>query len=279
MITVIKKEKGLSSFKAIKDFSRKYNYKKIGHSGTLDPLASGLLLVATENDTKILEFIENKTKKYIAEAVIGSISDTYDSEGEIVPFSNYIPTEEELNECLNSFLGKSLQIPPKFSAKKINGKRGYELARKGKDFVLEPSLIEIFNIELLNYNKSSFSFSVEVSNGTYIRSLIYDIGQKLNCGSYMSNLERISVNGLSDEFLEKPIPYNLLFQFEKINFNKREEVKLFMNGFSKKEWNLKNGINGLVWESSFFAFILVENDKIIKRKIFSNIVNEIIINK
>ncbi|MGL5357526.1 MAG: tRNA pseudouridine(55) synthase TruB [Metamycoplasmataceae bacterium] len=279
MITVIKKEKGLSSFKAIKDFSRKYNYKKIGHSGTLDPLASGLLLVATENDTKLLEFIENKTKKYIAEATIGSISDTYDSEGEIVPFSDYVPTKEELNICLNSFLGKSQQIPPKFSAKKINGKRGYELARKGKDFVLEPSLIEIFNIELLSYDKNSFSFSVEVSSGTYIRSLIYDIGQKLKCGSYMSGLERVVVNGISDEFLEKPIPYDLLFSFETINFDKREEIKLFMNGFTSKEWNLKNGINGFIWENLYFAFILVENDKIIKRKIFSNIVNEIIINK
>ncbi|MGL4183869.1 MAG: tRNA pseudouridine(55) synthase TruB [Metamycoplasmataceae bacterium] len=279
MITVIKKEKGLSSFKAIKDFSRKNNYKKIGHSGTLDPLASGLLLVATENDTKILEFIENKTKKYIAEAVIGSISDTYDSEGEIIPFSNYIPTKEELNECLNSFLGKSLQIPPKFSAKKINGKRGYELARKGKDFVFEPSPIEIFNIELLHYDKKSFSFSVEVSNGTYIRSLIYDIGQKLKCGCYMSNLERTIVNGIGNEFLEKPIPYSLLFSFKTINFSNVEEVKFFMNGFIKKEWNLKNGINGLIWENSYFAFILVENDKIIKRKVFSNIVNEIIINK
>ncbi len=172
--------------------------KRIGHAGTLDPLASGLLVVAISREfTKQLNKFLKLDKEYEAEIVLGKTSNTYDAEGEIKEIDDREITEEEIAEVLNGFMGEFEQMPPPFSAKKINGKRAYDLARAGKEVKLKTQLVNISQIELLDYAYPQAKFRVGVSSGTYIRSLAYDIGNKLGVGAYLSGLIRTKVGDYS----------------------------------------------------------------------------------
>ena len=197
MFKLIYKPLHVSSFKCIKAYQQSNQIQKIGHSGTLDPLASGLLLVATDEDTKLIPYLKNHDKKYFLKIELGKTSLTYDAEGPISFSSNFIPTKQMVLTTLKSFLGLIQQLPPKFSAKKINGKRAYDLARQAVDFQLKTQTVEIKTIENIQYNYPFIEFETHVSNGTYIRSLAHDIGQKLTTGAYLLQLERTMVNGLT----------------------------------------------------------------------------------
>ena len=197
MFKLIYKPLHVSSFKSIKAYQQANQIEKIGHSGTLDPLASGLLLVATDEDTKLIPYLKNHDKKYFVKIELGKTSLTYDAEGPISFYSNFIPTKQMVLTTLKSFLGLIQQLPPKFSAKKINGKRAYDLARQAIDFKLKTQTVEIKTIENIQYNYPFIEFETHVSNGTYIRSLAHDIGQKLTTGAYLLQLERTMVNGLT----------------------------------------------------------------------------------
>lgn len=197
MFKLIYKPLHVSSFKCIKAYQQSNQIQKIGHSGTLDPLASGLLLVATDEDTKLIPYLKNHDKKYFVKIELGKTSLTYDGEGPISFSSNFIPTKQMVLTTLKSFLGLIQQLPPKFSAKKINGKRAYDLARQAVDFQLKTQTVEIKTIENIQYNYPFIEFETHVSNGTYIRSLAHDIGQKLTTGAYLLQLERTMVNGLT----------------------------------------------------------------------------------
>lgn len=196
MFVIINKRKGVSSFKAIKEFAKDNNIKKIGHSGTLDPLATGLLFLATDEDTKLLEFADKGFKTYVATLEFGKTSNTYDVEGLVEVVSDPdIPQKENIIKILNNFfIGRIDQIPPIFSAKKINGKKAYELALKNQNVILKPTTIEVSDIEILEYNYPFLKFTLSVSKGTYIRSIIHDLGQKLNCGAIMVDLERTKLD-------------------------------------------------------------------------------------
>lgn len=170
---------------------------KVGHAGTLDPFATGLLIVAAgrENTKKIDEF-KSLPKTYIADIRLGATSDTFDSEGTITvsDVSNVNPiTLEKIKEVLNTFIGPQLQLPPMFSAKKIDGQRLYDLARKGIIVERQPNEITIFDIKLLNYTYPNLSIEVSCSTGTYIRTLAQDIGQKLGVGAYCEHLRRTKI--------------------------------------------------------------------------------------
>ena len=197
MFKLIYKPLHVSSFKCIKAYQQSNQIKKIGHSGTLDPLASGLLLVATDEDTKLIPYLKNHDKKYFVQIELGKTSLTYDAEGPITFSSNYVPNQKMVITTLKTFLGLIEQLPPKFSAKKINGKRAYDLARQAVDFQLKTQTVEIKTIENIKYNYPFVEFETHVSNGTYIRSLAHDIGQKLSTGAYLVKLERTMVNGLT----------------------------------------------------------------------------------
>lgn len=174
---------------------------KVGHAGTLDPFATGLLIIAAgrENTKRIDEF-KVMPKTYVADIRLGATSDTFDSDGTITvsDISNVGPiTLDKIKEVLNSFIGPQLQLPPMFSAKKIDGQRLYDLARKGITVERQPNEITIFDIKLLSYNYPDLSIEVSCSTGTYIRTLAYDIGNKLGVGAYCQELRRTSIGQYS----------------------------------------------------------------------------------
>ena len=194
MILNIVKPKGWSSFDVVKKVRGITRHKKVGHAGTLDPFATGVLIIGTEKDTKKLGQISSNYKTYEATLKLGEATNTLDIDGEIVN-SLIIPklTSNEINEILKSFLGNSLQIPPMFSAKKYKGIRLYKLARKGIEVKRKPIIINIKKIDLISFKKNSIKFSVECSKGTYVRVLGENIAQKLNTIGYLSALKRIKV--------------------------------------------------------------------------------------
>lgn len=198
MFYLLDKPKGVTSFKAIRDFAKQNSIAKIGHTGTLDPLASGLLLVATDEDTKLIDYVDKGYKTYKASMILGKTSDTYDVEGEITEVTSILPSSEEVLKALKTFEGKISQMPPAFSAKKINGQKAYDLARQGKEVILKATEVEIKDIiHFEQVAPNEYKFDVTVSRGTYIRSLIHDLGQKLGCGAIMSDLVRTSIGKYS----------------------------------------------------------------------------------
>lgn len=191
-IVVVKKEEGWSSFDVVKKIKRIFNTSKVGHLGTLDPMAEGVLPVAIGKATKLFDYYLKKTKTYIADFEFGYETDTLDREGEVINNCNKIPTPQEIRNVLIEFIGKTMQTPPKFSAVKINGKRAYSLARENKEFEIKPKEIEIRKLELLEQlSNSKFRILIDCSAGTYIRSLCRDIAYKLNSCATMTKLERV----------------------------------------------------------------------------------------
>lgn len=175
---------------------RKYNYAKlkVGHAGTLDPLASGLLIVCTGRATKKITSFQDQDKEYFAGLLLGKTTPSYDLETEYdkdYPIDHI--TREKVEEVLRSFLGESDQIPPVYSAKFIDGKRAYEFARKGNMVEMKPARIRISEIELLDFQLPNLTIRVTCSKGTYIRSLVRDIGERLDSGACMISLRRTAI--------------------------------------------------------------------------------------
>jgi tRNA pseudouridine55 synthase len=191
---IFNKPKNYTSFQVVEYFKKLTN-DKVGHGGTLDPIAEGVLILGIGKDyTKMLgEILKNSRKVYIGEIILGYVSNTYDAEGEIKKITDELPNFEKINEVIKNFVGKIKQRPPKFSAIKIKGKRGYELARKGKDFEIPEKEVEIYNLEILDYLPPKLLLKAEVQSGVYIRSLANDIGEKLGCGGYLNNLKRVAI--------------------------------------------------------------------------------------
>ena len=190
-LIIVNKEKDWTSRDVVNRISKILDIPKAGHTGTLDPLATGVLVVAIGEAVKLVDSLTNETKEYIAEVECGTSTDTLDVLGNILEEKkDFVLKKEKIEEVLNSFLGKSIQEVPLYSSIKVNGKRLYEYARNGEEVELPKREIEIYNIELLELKEKSFSFKVKVSKGTYIRSLIRDIGLKLNIPCCMKNLQR-----------------------------------------------------------------------------------------
>jgi len=197
MFLLINKPKGITSHDVIYFVRKVTAEKKVGHAGTLDPNATGLLIVGVgRSSTKKLGWIAKDTKKtYEAEIFLGEERDTDDSEGKIISEKNDFPAPDTtlLKETLASFKGKQKQIPPAYSALKIKGKKAYELARKGEKVILKERDIIIHSIELHQYKYPVLKIRTTVSSGTYIRALARDIGKQLGCGAYLRNLKRTKI--------------------------------------------------------------------------------------
>lgn len=202
---LINKTPGPTSHDIVDALRRITGIRKIGHAGTLDPFASGLLImgVGREATTKLSIFLR-QDKEYIAKIKLGAVSNTYDRDGEIKLSENAeTPSSEDIEKIIKKFIGEIDQVPPAFSAKRIKGKRSYELARAGIEVKLKPTPVTVYNIELLNYNWPFLEISVKCSSGTYIRSLARDIGQCLGCGGYLEELCRTKIGKFSlEESLE-----------------------------------------------------------------------------
>ena len=206
-IVNIYKEQGFTSHDVVAKLRGIYGQKKIGHTGTLDPMAEGVLIVCLGQATKLSDLILTKDKQYIAKMKLGVVTDTDDTSGNIKAskedaakelFEDVSSIEERLKITFGEFVGPSMQIPPMYSAIKVNGKKLYEYARAGIEIEREPRPIEIYDIQLQEIfpETQEVSFSVRCSKGTYIRSLIRDIGEKLEVGATMSGLLRDDINGI-----------------------------------------------------------------------------------
>lgn len=196
-IIVVDKPYNWTSRDVVNKISHKFNMRRVGHLGTLDPIATGVLIVLLGEAVKLTDLVINDNKEYIATAKIGIETDTLDITGNVLNTSSVLPTKKEIESVLKTFLGKSMQEVPLYSSVKVNGRRLYDYARNNISVELPKREIEIFSIELLEYNNDSFKFKVLVSKGTYIRSLIRDIGKKLNTYCTMSELRRTSQAGIS----------------------------------------------------------------------------------
>jgi tRNA pseudouridine55 synthase len=192
---IVNKPKGITSFGVVATLRKITQIKRIGHCGTLDPLATGVLICAIgRSATKNISRLLKSDKKYIATIELGKESDTYDAEGEIISV-NYKnkPTRSEIRQKIKEFEGDIMQVPPIYSAKKIEGKRAYSLARKGKPIKLEANSVTINSIKILSYKFPILKISIDCGSGTYIRSLANDLGRVLKTGAYIKELERTKV--------------------------------------------------------------------------------------
>ena len=189
-ILLINKPIDFTSRDVVNKLTKILKTKKVGHTGTLDPIATGVLVVCVGNTTKLCELLTSEHKEYIATIKLGIKTDTLDTTGTIIEEKDYNVTEEQIIEVLNSFLGDSIQTTPIYSAVKVNGKKLYEYAREGIEVELPKRNINISNIELLSYKDDEIKFKTTVSKGTYIRALIDDICTKLNTVGTMSSLIR-----------------------------------------------------------------------------------------
>lgn len=188
------KEKGYTSHDVVAKLRGILRMKKIGHTGTLDPDAEGVLPVCLGKATKLCDLLTDKTKTYQAVMLLGQETDTQDTTGEVLAQYPVNATEEEVREAVESFLGPYMQVPPMYSALKVNGKKLYELARAGKKVEREARLVEIFEIHVDSIELPRVTMTVTCSKGTYIRTLCYDIGRKLGCGGCMEHLLRTRVD-------------------------------------------------------------------------------------
>ncbi len=172
---------------------------KVGHAGTLDPLATGLLILLVGRATKKQQNLMKLDKTYLVEAVLGSVSDSFDADGQITHITDNLPTKEVITESLLSFIGVNNQTPPIFSAIKVNGKRAYDLARAGKQVEMKSREVTIYSIDTISFDGKVLKFQTAVSSGTYIRSLVHDLGEKLGCGAYIGALRRSTIGEFNIE--------------------------------------------------------------------------------
>ena len=278
-IIVINKEKEYTSHDVVAKLKKKLNISKIGHTGTLDPNATGVLPILIGKGTKFSKYLINHDKIYEVELELGKKTDTADIEGKIIEEKNvdekYI--KENLLQVLESFVGKQEQIPPIYSAIKKNGKKLYEYARAGENVKIDSRKIEIYKIDLNKYDKNIISFVVSCSKGTYIRSLCEDIAEKLNTVGYMKNLKRIQVGEfnikdavyIDDVDLKNVNEYlitleEILKETPCINLGEKK-LKLFLNGVQLTANNV-DGLYKIYVANKFIGTGTIRN-RLLKRDI------------
>lgn len=223
-LLIFDKEKGITSHDLVYKVRKKLDIKKVGHTGTLDPMATGVLVISIGKATKISDYILSSDKVYKAKIKLGILTDTYDITGNILDEKEVNFTEEEIKETLVKFTGKISQKPPIYSALKVNGKKLYEYAREGKDVEIKKRDIEIYKNELIDFNGSDeFTVLVDVSKGTYIRSLANDIGKYLGTFGTLTELRRIRTGNFK---IEDSITVS---DFEKLSINEIKEKILPMD--------------------------------------------------
>ena len=245
---LLDKEKGISSNQLVQKVKKSLSIKKVGHLGTLDPMATGLMILAINRATKFSSYFLESDKSYDASIQLGSSTDTDDAMGNIISSSDIIPNEKDINKSLVSFIGKSMQTAPFFSALKHKGKPLYKYAREGEFISKLPREINIFSIKNIICEHNKCSFIVHCSKGTYIRSIARDLGDKLNSGGHLSALRRLSqgIFNIKNAMTIENIELNKLITIEEA-FSELSEIQLdsnqtkfFMNGVKIEEINLED---------------------------------------
>ncbi|PWU06581.1 MAG: tRNA pseudouridine(55) synthase TruB [Verrucomicrobia bacterium] len=194
-ILLIDKPSGCTSHDVVDRVRKKLKMKRIGHAGTLDPLATGLLIILVGKSTKASQYLISLDKEYEATLLLGQVTDSQDADGQIM-VTKEVPdfTREQIESVVNAFHGDQYQLPPMFSAKKVNGVPLYKMARKGEEVVREPRFIRISKIQVTDFSSPHVSFAITCSKGTYVRTIAHDIGQKLSCGAHLIQLRRTATD-------------------------------------------------------------------------------------
>jgi len=190
-LLIINKATGMTSHDVVAKVRKILHQKRVGHAGTLDPAASGVLPICVGQGTRVAEYLSESGKAYQTEITFGIVTDTYDSEGTIIRTGDTAGlTQDQIEAELAHFLGPQMQMPPRFSAIKIQGQPAYKRSRAGETIELDPRPIEIFQLQILTWLSPRLTLAIECSKGTYIRSLAYDLGERLGCGGYLTSLIR-----------------------------------------------------------------------------------------
>ncbi|WP_336008415.1 tRNA pseudouridine(55) synthase TruB [Fusobacterium polymorphum] len=279
-IIVVNKPKGITSFDVIRKLKKILKTKKIGHTGTLDPLATGVMLMCVGKATKLASDLEAKDKVYIADFDIGYATDTYDIEGKKIAENIIEVSKENLEQSIKKFIGNIKQVPPMYSAIKIDGNKLYNLARKGIEVERPERDVTIEYINLLNFKDNKAKIETKVSKGCYIRSLIYDIGQDLGTYATMTALQRKQVGSysLEDSYSLEQIEEMVLnndfkflktveefFSYDKYSLQTEKELTLYKNGNTVKiKENLENKKYRIYFQDEFIGLANVENNNLLK---------------
>ena len=279
-IIIVNKPKGITSFDVIRKLKKILKTKKIGHTGTLDPLATGVMLVCVGRATKLASDLEAKDKIYIADFDIGYATDTYDIEGKKVAENTIEISKENLEQSIKKFIGNIKQVPPMYSAIKIDGNKLYHLARKGIEVERPERNVTIEYINLLDFKDNKVKIETKVSKGCYIRSLIYNIGQDLGTYATMTALQRKQVgdysleNSYSLEQIEKMVLNNdfkflktieEIFSYDKYSLQTEKELTLYKNGNTVKiKENLENKRYRIYFQNEFVGLANIENNNLLK---------------
>ena len=279
-IIVVNKPKGITSFDVIRKLKKILKTKKIGHTGTLDPLAKGVMLICVGKATKLASDLEAKDKVYIADFDIGYATDTYDIEGKKIAENIIDVSKENLEQSIKKFIGNIKQVPPMYSAIKIDGNKLYHLARKGIEVERPERDVTIEYINLLDFKDNKAKIETKVSKGCYIRSLIYDIGQDLGTYATMTALQRKQVGdySLEDSYSLEQIEEMVLnndfkflktieeiFSYDKYSLQTEKELTLYKNGNTVKiKENLENKKYRIYFQDEFIGLANVENNNLLK---------------
>ena len=279
-IIVVNKPKGITSFDVIRKLKKILKTKKIGHTGTLDPLATGVMLVCVGKATKLASDLEAKDKIYIADFDIGYATDTYDIEGKKIAENIIEVSKENLEQSIKKFIGNIKQVPPMYSAIKIDGNKLYHLARKGIEVERPERDVTIEYINLLDFKDNKAKIETKVSKGCYIRSLIFDIGQDLGTYATMTALQRKQVGdysleeSYSLEQIEEMVLNNdfkflktveEIFSYDKYSLQTEKELTLYKNGNTIKiKENLENKKYRIYFQDEFIGLANVENNNLLK---------------
>jgi len=284
-VVVINKTKGLSSNRVLQQLKYLFNAQKAGHTGTLDPMATGVLPICFGRATKIAQYLLDSDKEYIATIKLGIETDSGDAEGEVISHNDNIPelSQNLIERTLERFRGKIFQVPPMYSALKYNGQPLYKLAREGKTVEIKPRKITIYELELLVFDKEELQVRVKCSKGTYIRSLAIDIGKDMGCGGHLIALQRTqsgpfnldqafeleqlkdlsldekvaSIANIESVFVDKPI-YTL---------EENEKEDLYKRGLFGNKPNL-NGTIRIYDNDRFVAIAEFDEGKLVSKKFF-----------
>ena len=272
-ILLINKPKNYTSHDIVA-IVKKISKEKVGHTGTLDPNATGVLPLLIGKATEISKYLVNHDKTYIATIKLGIKTDTADAEGTIIEKREVLEySEEEIENALKKMLGKQNQIPPMYSAIKVNGKKLYEYAREGKHIKLEPRQIEIYNIKLIQVNKqeSEITFEVACSKGTYIRTLCENIAEALGTIGYMKELNRTKVGEFSIENTvkiediknnENLLKENIISIEEFFENSPKIELNLFLNGVILNKNDLSNNLYKIYNQNKFIGIGIAKDGKL-----------------
>ena len=271
---LLKKEQGYSSNNVVQEIKKKIKVKKVGHLGTLDPMATGLLVLAVNRATKFSNYFLESDKSYDVEVELGCSTDTDDSTGNIIYQSNSIPDKASVKKELLLFKGESFQIPPFFSALKHKGKPLYKYARQGEYISKPPRKIFVKQISNFNFQNNICSFQIDCTKGTYIRSIARDLGERLGCGAHMKKLIRVSqgIFSLSDATNTKDLKKENIIKIEDAfpNFSivnlSNDNLKKFINGLEINDTEEKEGLYRVFDLNNGFIGIGEIKDNALKHK-------------